>query len=263
MTGIPPNGKKRLLASWEIQPFQPHQLPNTVYYCVELNMSLNPNRVAYYMGTLEESEIKSNCTERGGDGLVCRFPNGESHLFKFYWFLNKLLDIQFWKVGGTTRYVNSSFPINNTLLIHKSLPCTTAQRYLDKTYGDSQYTLSILHAYQQKTSASAHLVNLLKYKESKISSQRIVAQYSLPASDEAFKSFTKKFHDVTRAAVLDIYGKFSEFTTPILSLDQITLLANEFRKQIPHYFEMISTLLNRERYAQHKRAAMLLIRIHQ
>ena len=86
-------------------------------------------------------------------------------------------------------------------------------------YGDSQYTLSVLHAYQQKTRTSAHLVNHLKYKESKISSKQIVTQYSLPASDEDFKSFSKTFDDVTRAAILDIYGKFSEFTTPILSLD--------------------------------------------
>ena len=130
----------------------------------------------------------------------------------------------------------------------------TVQRFLDETYGDLQYNLAALHAYQQKTSASAHLVNLLKYKESTISSKRIAAHYSLPASDEAFKSFVKTFDDVTRAAVLDIYGKFSEFTTPILSLDQITLLANAFRNKIPHYFEMISTLLNRERYVRHKRA---------
>jgi hypothetical protein len=126
-------------------------------------------------------------------------------------------------------------------------------RYLNKTYGDSQYTLSVLHAYQQKTSSSAHLVNQLKYKESTISSKRINAQYSLPACDEGFKTFSKKFDDVTKAAVLDIYGKFSEFTTPILSLDQITELANVFHKEIPHYYEMISTLLNREQYAQHKR----------
>jgi hypothetical protein len=65
------------------------------------------------MGNLVESEIKKNCTERGGDGLVCSFPNDESQQFKFYWFLNKPLDIQFWKVGGTARYVRSPF-----LLIH-------------------------------------------------------------------------------------------------------------------------------------------------
>ena len=100
-----PKWKKRLLASWESQPFQPHQLQNTVYYCVELNVSSNPNREAYHTGTLEESEIKLKCTERGGDGLVCRFPNDESQLFKFYWFLNKPVDIQLWKVGGTARYV--------------------------------------------------------------------------------------------------------------------------------------------------------------
>jgi hypothetical protein len=129
------------------------------------------------------------------------------------------------------------------------------QRYLDETYGDSQYTLSVLHAYAQKASSSAHSVNLLKYKESKISSKRIIAQYSLPACDEqGFKTFSRKFDDVTKAAVLDIYGKFSEFTTPILSLDKITELANVFQAQIPRYYEMISTLLNREQYSRLKRS---------
>ena len=138
----------------------------------------------------------------------------------------------------------------------KDISCVapTVQRYLDETYGDSQYTLSVLHAYAQKASSSAHSVNLLKYKESKISSKRIIAQYSLPASDEGFKTFSRKFDDVTKAAVLDIYGKFSEFTTPILSLDKITELANVFQAQIPRYYEMISTLLNREQYSQLKRS---------
>ena len=138
----------------------------------------------------------------------------------------------------------------------KDISCVapTVQRYLDETYGDSQYTLSVLHAYAQKASSSAHSVNLLKYKESKISSKRIIAQYSLPASDEGFKTFSRKFDDVTKAAVLDIYGKFSEFTTPILSLDKITELANVFQAQIPRYYEMISTLLNREQYSRLKRS---------
>ena len=82
-----------------------------VYYCDELEVSSNPNRVAYQMGTLEEREIKMKCTERsGGDRLVCTFPNNASQLFKFYWFLDQPLDIQFWnKVGGTARYVNNPF----------------------------------------------------------------------------------------------------------------------------------------------------------
>jgi hypothetical protein len=108
-----PKWKKCLLASWEIQPFRPHQLQNTVYYCVALNIKSNPNRLHYQMGNFVESEIKKNCTESGGDGLVCSFPNDESQLLKFYWFLNKPLDIQFWKVGGTARYVKSPF-----ILIH-------------------------------------------------------------------------------------------------------------------------------------------------
>ena len=88
---MPPN-RFFFLDSWESQPFQPRQLQNTVYYCVELNVISNPNGVAYRTGNLEEGEIKSNCTERGGDGLVCRFPNDEYQLFKFYWFLNKPLE---------------------------------------------------------------------------------------------------------------------------------------------------------------------------
>jgi hypothetical protein len=93
-----------LLASWKIQPFRPHQLQKTVYYCVELEVNSNPNRVAYQMGTLEERQIKTMCTESDGAGLVCTFPNDESQLFIFYWFLNKPLDLQFWKIGA--RFVN-------------------------------------------------------------------------------------------------------------------------------------------------------------
>ena len=97
--------KKRLLDSWNIQPLKPHQLERTMYYCVALNVETNPNRSHYELGTLLEGDIKKNCTERGGDGLVCSFPNDDTQLFKFFWFLNNPVDIQLWKVGGTARYV--------------------------------------------------------------------------------------------------------------------------------------------------------------
>ena len=86
--------------------FPASSIQKTVYYCVELEVSSNPNKVAYQIG-MQERDIKTMCTESGGDSLVCTFPNDDSQLFKFYWFLNnKPLDIQFWKVGGTARYVN-------------------------------------------------------------------------------------------------------------------------------------------------------------
>ena len=53
------------------------------------------------------------------------------------------------------------------------------QRFLDETYGDLQYNLAVLHAYQTKATASAHLANRLKYKKSKNSSQRIERLFSV------------------------------------------------------------------------------------
>ena len=59
------------------------------------------------------------------------------------------------------------------------------QRFLDETYGDSQYTLAVLHAYQTKTTASAHDANDLKYKESDESKDTPVPRPIEPASQHA------------------------------------------------------------------------------
>ena len=60
-----------------------------------------------------------------------------------------------------------------TKLSDISVVAPTTQHFLDETYSDSQYTIAVLHAYQTKATASAHLANRLKYKKSKISSQHI------------------------------------------------------------------------------------------
>ena len=66
-----------------------------------------------------------------------------------------------------------------------AIVASRTQRFLDETYGDSQYTLAVLHAYQTKTTASAHDANDLKYKESDESKDTPVPRPIEPASQHA------------------------------------------------------------------------------
>jgi hypothetical protein len=96
------NWKNKFLSSWIVDPLRHVQFQKQVYFCVSLTVRSNPTLPYFQDGTLEEQEIASMCTFRGGSGITCTFPNNETELFKFAWFLDEPKDIMLWQIRGVS-----------------------------------------------------------------------------------------------------------------------------------------------------------------
>ena len=114
-------------------------------------------------------------------------------------------------------------------------------------------TMSVLDAFQSIQTKAKHDAALLNYKGGDMSSKRIKEHFGLSTSNPEYIAFSKVFDEVTKDAVLSIYGSFSPFTQPILDRNQIVHLCNEFKTKLPKYYEIVSILLAKSKYQGHER----------
>ena len=98
---------KLLQDAWKVQPTQPVQFQNTVYYTVVMNVKSNAYRTDFNAGVIERDELIKMCTKEVGSGIHLEMPHGVNPLFKFEYFLSHPKAIQLWKVVTTLRYVLS------------------------------------------------------------------------------------------------------------------------------------------------------------
>jgi len=82
-------------------------------------------------------------------------------------------------------------------------------------------------------------------QKAEISTERQINTLDLKASDETFNNFIS-FLDEKCIEGLDIvYGKFSGFTSPILSQLQLGAISDKFKATMPRNYHAISSLLNK------------------
>jgi hypothetical protein len=103
-------------------------------------------------------------------------------------------------------------------------------------------------------SVSQHAHALKGYKDGDISTARIEKHLNLDNADEPFALFRDHMESFVRDAVLSVFGQFSPFTSPILSENDMFLLASRFKATLPKYYEIISILLNKQKYKNHSRS---------
>ena len=85
-----------------------------------------------------------------------------------------------------------------------------------------------------------------KYKDEPISTERLCQHLNLNDKDEDFIQFREYMDEVTKKAILDVYGNFSEFTSQILSQETLSKLTEQFKTLMPHYYTTISLLINKQ-----------------
>ena len=93
----------------------------------------------------------------------------------------------------------------------------TASLLLDEVFGDSDQYLSVLHQHDTNLKSNIHTAEDKVMKEAKILTNRIVDAFTLNNSDPAFVKVQTEIDKVMSTSVTNIYGQFSELTTPILN----------------------------------------------
>jgi hypothetical protein len=111
----------------------------------------------------------------------------------------------------------------------------TASRLLDEVYGDSEQYLSVLHIHDTKLKSTLRSAEDKVIKEAVLSTNRVKQALTLDNNDAAFLKVRAEVDKVMSSSVQEIYGQFSELTTPIL-----TQVSNLFFYMIIKQFKAIS-----------------------
>jgi hypothetical protein len=237
---------KRALA---VSPHKPVILSGVTYFPFQIRVHSNPSVHDFVDRNMIKSEIEHLCTYEGGGGINCDIVVGEQgetcrELFKFYDLIYCYDSIQFWKVQ-----LSSQIPkIKDCLIKFKDIPSLGPRviHFLKEFEGDSASTLlALVQYYELRVKDIEAEAKITLYKTSAISTNKLIANFRLAEDDKRFTDFRDYVDDLTRNAVMNLYGKFVEFTSPLLSQTQLDTIANKFKLALTPYYELITVLLNK------------------
>jgi hypothetical protein len=229
--------------SMEIEPWKPTRFQKDVFFAVTMkvksNVHLNDLRKQSKSKTIHE--LKAMCSKVGGAGLTLSLPNNSSKLIKFDDVLNHCSKLQLWTTKATKRMsiVKKSLrDIRDTARLGPILA-----RYMDEVYGDRFVTAAYLHAYDLIMSKALAAKQIETYKTEPISTERLTRHLNLDNRDPTFIAFKTYFDHVAKDAIMDVYGGFSAFTTPLLTQRVLAEVADKFKQDLPQLYSAISLLL--------------------
>lgn len=90
-----------------------------------------------------------------------------------------------------------------------------------------------------------YLVKHETYKSSDISTDRLTHKFNLADNDPNLVAFHIEVEEMIKHAMSSTHGKFSEFTTPLLTQTDLIAITNKFKVALPSHYEIISILLNK------------------
>ena len=106
---------------------------------------------------------------------------------------------------------------------------------LDESYGDPEKYISVLTGHDSKLKTNFWAAEDTAMKEADLLTNRVIKVFTLNNNDTAFIKVRAEIDKVLATSVEEIYGEFSELTTPILT---------QVRNQL---FITIEILLSRQR----------------
>ena len=234
-------------ATWKLElkdvmkkkPFEPLKLKSTYYFGFDMTVASNIYRSNIISGIYSKKELAYNCTMRGGHGLTMELPNDYQQLFTFNTFMNNADSLIFYSRNLPSRIPQIRKVITNVKDTKRI--GLTASRLLDEVLGDSDQYISILHHHDSKLKSNLRLAEDKAMKEENLSTSRVIQAFTLNNSDPSFVKVRTEIDKVMSTSVIDIYGQFSELTTPILNqVSQIFQLNHtRFNHFHPYIFIMI------------------------
>ena len=122
----------------------------------------------------------------------------------------------------------------------------TAARMMDEYLGNKTAFIEVSNFYNLLIFKADSEAQSLKYKNAPISTKRISSYLELANKHPPFVQFRKMINDETMKAVDDLYGRFSEFTSPLLPQSTIVLrYADTFKTTLPIQYNALTVMLNK------------------
>ena len=120
-----------------------------------------------------------------------------------------------------------------------------AARMMDKYLGDRTGFIEVSNHYGLLLREHDFTAQTKTYKYAPISTKQFTEYFALADKHSAFVEFQTALDDYIKNAIDNLYGNFSEFTTPLISQATISGFADRFKTTLPVQYNGILVLLHK------------------
>ena len=191
-----------------------------LFWALNITIVANAEIVSVTNKQYTEKDIKSGCTQQGGWGLRVETATGDQNNILFHQLIQNPIHLQLWTEERTTDYRKLKEKLR-TYSNNISL-AAVVKRLTKESYGDSVLTIDICHRYSTIMSNCTDNTKDKVLSKSKVSSQMIKFQYSLPGSDKKFIQYREYINSECLKAIQSSYGHFNTITDPLLSQTKVS-----------------------------------------
>ena len=234
---------RNILESVEIDGMRPQSFKRLIYFGCSLEVSANPTRQDLLDGNFTAQEVARLCTPVGGGGVNFMMSNNYCHLFKFSDIMEQSQTMIFYSTSMNQR-------MNVVKRAMRNLKDVTrlggvAARMMDEYLGDRTGFIEVSNHYGLLLKEHDFAAQTKAYKSAPISTKRFTEYLALADKNPAFVQFRDALDDYIKNEIDNLYGKFSEFTTPLISQAAIAGFADRFKTKLPVQYNGILVLLNK------------------
>ena len=242
--------KSRVTAMMRANPLRPVRIGNTVYYALAMEVKSNAKRYDFENSNLDRAEASRalSVDQGGGVTFACNALDGNGneyhHMFTVFYasLLVDPLEMMFWMAGNSAGTRISSFKrtldkMTDHLRMHALVDVLKDYVYGDRLQSYAMYShLSSRLAKKEKDS------EIVKYKNAEISDSRLKKHLSLKAGNEQLRAFVSFVDSSCLNAIDRLYGRFSTYSSPILSQDVLNCFVSKFKTLLPTQYKAITCL---------------------
>ena len=230
------NGKnvrflRNILESVEIDGMRPQSFRKLIYFGCSFGVSANPKRQDLQDGNFTAQEVTRLCTVTCGGGVNFMIANNYCHLFKFSDIIEQSQTLIFYSSSTIQRMQHLKKAMQNVKDVTR-LGGVTA-RMMDEYLGNKTGFIEVSNHYGLLLKEHDFTAQTKTYKDAPISTKRFTEYLTLADKYPAFVKFGTALDDYIKNEIDNLYGKFSEFTTPLISQAAIAGFADRFKTTLP------------------------------
>ena len=244
---------KIIAATIEHEPYHLVQFGRNLYFVMKLTVRSNKNFNDFKDGVLDESEMVDRCGRQQGHGIVFDFvttfgKSGRTNSPQCIYFSNLIehpMSIMFWKNNHhTSRVVDLKASLAD--LKDMQNVASTVSVFLEELYGDAMMTYALAEYWEHRTKRVALEMEAQKYKEAPASDAKIESRLVLKNNDKDFTEFREYMDRKCNEAIMNLYGRFSVISKPILSQRLLCDLTHRFKTTLSAQHHAIMCFLNKK-----------------
>ena len=163
-------------------------------------------------GNCTINEIKNLCTKQYGGGVQFKMANNYSHLFKFSDTIDGSQTLLFYSDSSIQQIQHLKKAMRNVKDISRL--GGVAARMMDEYFGDRTGLIEVSNRYNCLLKEADMAAQATIYKNAPISTIGFTDYLELADKHPAFVEFWNSIDDYIKDAIDNLYGRFSEFTTP-------------------------------------------------